>query len=538
MTDVLFPRAVPAGSLVGRPGKDGPPGPGGTTGSVWHTGSGNPNSGSTLLEGFESGAVGEALASSNVLDAGSGALLYTSQAHAGARGLSVAQFGGALSMPEDAPSAGVWIKLPSAIPDGGAAIVEIYSIELDMSAVHGIATLAIFGATTSSGNPPGRLIYGLQGSSPGSTQNLGPAVYGEWINVSFTRAGQVTIKSTSGTVLGTGAVALPPGPGLSVLVNNTTSAQLLYADDFYVGGAPVAAEPNGFYLDETTGDYYETADGTTWVLRGSLRGPQGPSGPGVAPESLAVLPGTGNTAAGTDAHAEGTGTSAPGNAARAEGTGTTSSGWASHAEGSGTAATADFAHAEGNQSLAAGRASHAEGYATATGDGAHAEGEADCTAAGYCSHAEGYSRSSGDYAHSEGSGSHAFRPAEHAEGTDGIQRSNVYLSGTDAGSGTSPVELPIHAGPCSARITIVSADGLVRWDLLVSATNDATTFAGRGAGTVTINSATGGGSTSHGSSAITWTASGDNAGQIVLTPSATFGNRRVMAELLELGTVS
>ena len=73
---------------------------------------------------------------------------------------------------------------------------------------------------------------------------------------------------------------------------------------------------------------------------------------------------------------EGTGCTASGFSAHAEGGQNTASGNASHAEGNQTNATKQCAHAEGYLSTAGGQNAHAEGvYTTASGDNSHAGGE-------------------------------------------------------------------------------------------------------------------------------------------------------------------
>lgn len=84
---------------------------------------------------------------------------------------------------------------------------------------------------------------------------------------------------------------------------------------------------------------------------------------------------TNNTAAGTNAHAEGQRTSASGLASHAEGMNTVASSQAAHAEGYSCHSTATAAHSEGNATTASGVDSHAENYQTiASGSYSHAEG--------------------------------------------------------------------------------------------------------------------------------------------------------------------
>jgi hypothetical protein len=99
----------------------------------------------------------------------------------------------------------------------------------------------------------------------------------------------------------------------------------------------------------------------------------------------------------------GSGSTANGSLAVAEGLSTTASGDSSHAEGYSTTAIGDFSHSEGTLSTASGEASHAEGaFSTASGNYSHAEGSS-TTAGGESSHAEGFlTNANGDYSHAEG----------------------------------------------------------------------------------------------------------------------------------------
>lgn len=124
-----------------------------------------------------------------------------------------------------------------------------------------------------------------------------------------------------------------------------------------------------------------------------------------------------NSAAGTNAFAQGAYASASGDCSHAEGNFTKASGMYSHAEGIDTTASLTAAHAEGSGTSASGIASHAEGTnTTASGENAHAEGY-DTNAFGIYSHAEGISTIANGYAaHAEGEESTAYQEASHAEG--------------------------------------------------------------------------------------------------------------------------
>lgn len=123
-----------------------------------------------------------------------------------------------------------------------------------------------------------------------------------------------------------------------------------------------------------------------------------------------------NSVIGNYSMAEGTGNTAEGFCAHAEGYRTTANHIA-HAEGESTTANGDRAHAEGQSTTADGVASHTEGYGSiAEGDYSHAEG-VDCTAEGVCSHAEGNKTwAYGDVSHAEGDGTIASTTAQHVSG--------------------------------------------------------------------------------------------------------------------------
>ena len=103
----------------------------------------------------------------------------------------------------------------------------------------------------------------------------------------------------------------------------------------------------------------------------------------------------------------GSGSSATGESASAQGLDCVASGAQAHAEGLQTAAGGIGAHTEGQSTIASTGATHAEGYqAQATAFAAHAEGQ-DTRASGLASHASGYRSAailSGQLAHSSGPG--------------------------------------------------------------------------------------------------------------------------------------
>lgn len=327
-------------------------------------------------------------------------------------------------------------------------------------------------------------------------------------------------------------------------------------------------DPSGNRRSWESGYFELTSDADLSDIAGSAySAPElgGGGGGGLTEADIAVLPGTGNAATGIGAHAEGINSTASANSAHASGETVVASGLGSSAQGRETLASGDYSHAEGDITVASGEYSHAEGQATtasglcahaegagttASGTDAHAEGSSS-VASGIASHAEGsVTVASGDYSHAEGSQTNAFRFAEHAQGfvvdpVGGLQHSNLYsisgigdpFAGLIAGSGTDPIALDVHAGTCSAKFVILTDNGALRWDVYVSATNDAVDFAGRGSGTVTINAQTGGATPIYGTSAVTWTATGNSLGQILLTPSATISGRRVAVEIFEMGPV-
>ena len=89
----------------------------------------------------------------------------------------------------------------------------------------------------------------------------------------------------------------------------------------------------------------------------------------------AMTQGDGNTASGTDSHAEGCAGVATGDFSHTEGAFAIAEGSAAHGEGSSCYARGDNSHAEGDTTEAGGPGAHAEGVDTfADGNGSHAQG--------------------------------------------------------------------------------------------------------------------------------------------------------------------
>jgi predicted RNA-binding Zn ribbon-like protein len=74
--------------------------------------------------------------------------------------------------------------------------------------------------------------------------------------------------------------------GISLLTEGAQVEQWLSGT-----GAPAGTTGNAgdWYIDSTNGNFYEKTDASTWTLRGSLAGPQGPAGP-TGPPGSGVLP--------------------------------------------------------------------------------------------------------------------------------------------------------------------------------------------------------------------------------------------------------
>lgn len=154
--------------------------------------------------------------------------------------------------------------------------------------------------------------------------------------------------------------------------------------------------------------------------------------------TMAVVEGgSGGTATGYAAHAEGNFTKAFGDYSHAEGSGTQALRDASHAEGYNTKASGDYAHAEGYNTQATEYYSHAEGNGSkATGTNSHAEGN-ETVASGTYSHAEGReAQSSGLCSHAEGYGTIAASNHQHVQGKFNEQdSSNTYAHIVGGGIG-------------------------------------------------------------------------------------------------------
>ncbi len=173
----------------------------------------------------------------------------------------------------------------------------------------------------------------------------------------------------------------------------------------------------------------------------------------------------------------------------------------------------------------AGRNLTASAYSWAEGDGT--------TASGSASHAEGYSTT-------------AFRVAKSARGmVPAVQQSFIPNTTTGAGQtavslapSTGIITIPINGGITSGKITILTENGTLRWDVIFSASNAATSYATRETGTVTVLASTGAGAPIYGSSPVTWTVSGNTTGQVVISPSTVPPACRVWCELLQLGSTA
>lgn len=254
--------------------------------------------------------------------------------------------------------------------------------------------------------------------------------------------------------------------------------------------------------------------------------------------------GDSSVATGSASLAVGWESQATGDYSTALGHGTEARGQSSYAEGTDSVAYAENSHAEGDATHAQGANSHAEGGSTtASGEAAHSEGDG-TTASGDASHAQGgFTIASSDYAHAQGYGTNAFRAIEDATAAEGdktLQHTQIPIAGdwgtsnVSRGSGTDPIRIPVHDGHFDAKLTVFSLDMADRWDITFRGSNDASNFAGRAAGTVTIDDSAGGGAPIYGSSPITWTVAGTSIGDVEITPSDAISNRYVHVELFEL----
>lgn len=249
---------------------------------------------------------------------------------------------------------------------------------------------------------------------------------------------------------------------------------------------------------------------------------------------LGALIGTNVVQTGANSNAGGTSPTASGENSFAVGTHPTASGRSSFASGDHSNSSGDSSHAI-NGSIASGDSSFSQGDGSqAIGPGAAALGTDTMGIGQYC-HVAGWSGI-------------AFRDNEMSNGVpfgdQTLQRTHVPLSGNwgpdnvNLNFGTDPVTLAVHNGYFEGTVTLYSENLADKWVIQFYGHNDSTTWAGRGAGTVTIISSSGGGSTIYGASAITWTVSGDSFGNVLITPSASLGSdlsgRAGSLDLMEL----
>lgn len=336
------------------------------------------------------------------------------------------------------------------------------------------------------------------------------------------------------------------------------------ASGYYSHAAGISSTASG-YCSHAEGNNTQATDSYSHA-EGAYTTASGPSSHAEGTDTIASgteshAEGDSTTASGDQAHAEGQETTASGDESHAEGSQTTASGFAAHAEGNSSTASGDYSHAEGNTTTASALGSHSEGEGTtASGVGSHAEGASteasgetshaegqSTTASGEASHAEGnFTFAHGHYAHVQGDGGVAFRAMEDAHSS---QNPDATLQHTllnivsdwptgdiHVGGGTNPILIPVHDGYFDAKVTIWLGNLTDRWDLTFRGTNDATNFAGRDTGTVTITASAGGSALVYGTSAISWDVTGDSAGNVLITPSATTGStaRYAHVELFEL----
>ena len=149
--------------------------------------------------------------------------------------------------------------------------------------------------------------------------------------------------------------------------------------------------------------------------------------------TMAVVEGgSGGTATGYAAHAEGVATNASGEQGHAEGAATRATGGQSHSEGASTQATGAQSHAEGVTTKAIGAQAHSEGnFTEASGDQSHTEGNS-TEASGSASHAEGY-------------GTIAASANQHVQGKYNVKDSNgVYAHIVGGGTGSGMARKNIH----------------------------------------------------------------------------------------------
>ena len=368
---------------------------------------------------------------------------------------------------------------------------------------------------------------------PGSDQGKWGEILNEYLSVAHDDNGNLKDNTVAESNLTPEVVEKLHTAGVSsvaTLTGDITSPDLVEAleTDLKLHYAPVAGS------DLTASGTDSWAEGQGSVASGFVSHAEGlqttaSGSPGAHAEGLST------TASGQASHAEGLQTTASGSApgAHAEGVSTTASNFASHAEGSSTTASGTNSHAEGSATTVSGNNSHAEGSSTTVSENnSHAEGS--------------YTTASAPAAHVEGYQTTAFRSAESARGYGGQVQQALIAANSGAASQTvvtyivasGVITIPVHGGVTSGKIVILTEDGAIRWDVTFSAKNNAATYATRATGTVSILASVGTASTTYGTSAITWTVSGNATGQVVITPSATPPARRVWCELLQLGSVA
>src|SRR5512135_1235551 len=187
----------------------------------------------------------------------------------------------------------------------------------------------------------------------------------------------------------------------------------------------VFADPGDIYQDET-GKFWLKESGTGTNTGWSQVAPStAVFVPGAGAGSGVQNNGSGNTATGVNALAEGNTTTASAIGAHAEGDHTIAANDGAHAEGTTTQALADASHAEGSNTVVqnGANAGHVEGFnntVTAAAFAGHAEGQNN-TASGTASHAEGGNgtTASGSYAHAQNLTTHASGDASFARGVAG-----------------------------------------------------------------------------------------------------------------------
>lgn len=343
--------------------------------------------------------------------------------------------------------------------------------------------------------------------------------------VEATNVGSAVTVTIPGGLFGTGVDQ--SGPNANAGGDSTVATG---TDSFAVGNGSTASGDNSAAFGTSS-----TASGSSSFAAGNIARAEGE-------DAVAFNNGR---AAGQASYSDGQ-SYAQGDFSHAESNaGTGPSAQYAHAEGGGFA-SGSYSHAEGEDTIASGEASHAEGVSTtASNQYTHAEGN-NTTASGDTSHAEGDSTIASGYAsHAQGILAHAFRTGEHATATRDnkvLQHSEICItndwgtSDVNIGGGTDPIEIPVHDGHFDAKVTLYLGDLESRWDITFRGSNDATDFAGRPSGTVTIDASAGGSALVYGSSAITWAVSGDSAGNVLITPSATTGStdRYAHVDLFEL----